>query len=152
MLTWSVMLNNSTVAIQKAATLQCSLTSRWRPWLCSASTGPRPTLIGSKVRTLESKQRWNTVLPWIWSLFLLSSAVALCFLLQMWMSATLTRAKGRAAASTLTVPTPVSATVATARWSPRTGSPVKVSHSNWQQWVRRDWKLPRLHFAFQSFC
>lgn len=53
MLTCSVMLDNSTVAIQKAATLQCSLTSWWRPWLCIASAGLQPTLIGFKFPTLE---------------------------------------------------------------------------------------------------
>lgn len=53
MLTCSMVLDNSTVAIQKAATLQSSLTSWWRPWLCIASAGLQPTLIGFKVPTLE---------------------------------------------------------------------------------------------------
>lgn len=66
-----------------------------------------------------------------WSLFLLPSAVAFHFLLQTWTSVTPTRAKGRAAASTPTVPTPVTVSVATARWSHRTEGSVKVSHSKW---------------------
>ena len=83
-----------------------------------------------------NKHGWRMVLSWVWSLFLLSSAVAFCFLLQMWTSVTLTLAKGTVAASTLTVPTLVIVTAATARWSRRTGSSVKVSHSEWQQWTR----------------
>lgn len=53
MLTFSMRLDNSTVAIQKAATLQCSLTSWWRPWLCIASVELPPTLIGFKAPTFE---------------------------------------------------------------------------------------------------
>lgn len=134
--TGSVVLDNSTVAIQKAANAAVF------PYLMVKALARHclrwATAHADWIQSLDfgNKQCWNTVLPWVWSLFLLSSAVAFCFLLQMWTSVTLTRAKGRVAASTLTVPTPVSVTVATARYSRRTGSSVKVSHSKWQQRTR----------------
>lgn len=131
MLTRSVMRDNSTVAHPKSCRAAVfpyltvkALAPHGLRWATAHADWTQSPNLGKSVLEYSSCLQF-------WSLFLLPSAVAFRFLPQTWTSVTPTRAKGRAAASTPTVPTLVTVSVATARWSRRTEGSVKVSHSKW---------------------